>query len=652
MRRQFISLAILGFLLLGCSSAGKFFWLSDKSESASSAEDEASLVMLDAEAPIYLTPEERFDDVLRHYSDALDSSRTQRNVAAQRLFEFAIVNLADLQAESLNVAEDDLDVLREQLVSDYAHFLKSLPVLPAETSPSAVYLSLSEFLGDSITSWEDLLDVVLAPEVWTPDFDSPDSLQTYPDIPLVINSYVEEALVFFQTRGRKPFSKWLERSGDAVPYFTELLKKEGMPEELVYLSMIESGFSNIAYSRAHASGPWQFITSTARIYGLKVDKYYDQRRDPELSTHAAARYLKKLYNQFGDWYLAFASYNCGEGRVAKVVQRIGSYDYWKVRPHLPRQTRDYVPYYLAARIICQDPEKYGFEKPTFRKPSETGLVYVDGSVDLRVIAQCAECDYESVKALNPALKKGCTPPGAKNFAVHLPAGAGQNFQEKFAAVPQSKRQLAVSADDRSERKDWVRHRVRRGETLATIARKYGVSVKAISGISANKISNPNRISVGKYLLIPVRGEYVAAGKEPPIGTPQPPQLTSSDGQTRSIYTVRRGDTVAEIAQKFHVQASDIKTWNHLFGQKYIYPGQKLIVWTRSTGAASTEMVASAEKSSSRKAAASAQVHVVQPGDTLWDISRRYGVSVQNLKKWNSLRSTRRLMPGDEIKLSP
>jgi membrane-bound lytic murein transglycosylase D len=526
-----------------------------------------------------------------------------------------------------------------------------LPVLPAESSPSAVYLSLSEFLGDSVESWEDLIDIVLTPEENSQGADAQAlNRQQYPDIPLVVNSYVEDAIIFFQTKARKVFTKWLERSEIAVPYFTRLLKEEGMPDELVYLSMIESGFSNIAYSRAAASGPWQFISSTAKIYGLSVGKYYDERRDPVLSTQAACRYLKKLYNQFGDWYLAFASYNCGEGRVEKIVERTGITDYWQIRQHLPKQTRDYVPYYLAARLICQDPERYGFQSPNFRNPVEPSIVYVDGCVDLKIIAKCAETSYDEIKALNPALKKGCTPPNSKNFPVRLPTGSGQNFSEKFTQVPQKQHH----EPEKQEKGDWVRHHVRSGESLAGIAKRYGVSVESISSIPANKVTNPHKLSAGRYLLIPVRGEYVASGKEPEVGKPQPTRLTSTDGRSRSIYTVRRGDTVAKIADRFGVQASDVKTWNHLFGQRYIYPGQKLILWTDTALAENPnqDQESFADSDLPEASGGEPHVYVIRRGDTLWDISKRTGVSVQNLKKWNGIRSAYRLMPGAELKLKP
>lgn len=647
MRIKISTLIILGFLILGCSGARRFFWLSEKPGSAEAA-DESGLRSPDLEAPLSLTPEERFEDVQRCYGDALDSAAAGNNIAAQSLFEYAIVNLSDLDADSLELQEEDLDWLRGQLVLDYARFLDQLPVLPPETSPSAVYLSLSEFLGDSVESWEDLIDIVLSPEA---PADTAASQRAYPDIPLVVNSYVEDAVMFFQTKGRKVFSRWLERGEEMIPYLTDLLQDEGMPEELVYLSMIESGFSAGAYSRAHASGLWQFISSTARIYGLQVSKYYDERRDPELATRAACRYLKKLYDQFNDWYLAFASYNCGELRVDKIVKRLGVNDYWQIRQHLPRQTRDYVPYYLAARLICQDPERYGFEASVFRPPAETNVVYVDGAIDLRTIAQCANADYELVKALNPALRKGCTPPNAKNFPIRLPKNSSPDVDEKISKAPRR-----PVKPEKEEKSDWVRHRIRSGESLASIAQKYGVSVNSITSISANKIKNPDKLRVGRYLLIPVRKDYVPSSEEPAVGQPQPPLVTSSEGLTRTLYRVRKGDSLSKIALKHRLQPSDIKTWNHLWGERYIYPGQRLILWTKSSADAGADqdlgIVAEPLVSAAQEGAANPGTYIIRRGDTLWDIAKRFGVSVQKLKEWNGIRSAYHLQPGCEIKLQP
>ena len=219
----------------------------------------------------------------------------------------------------------------------------------------------------------------------------------------------------------------------------------------------------------------------------------------------------------------------------------------------------------------------------------------------------------------------------------IPEGTGADFEEKIAKAP------------RLERSEWVRHRVRRGETLSLIAARYGVSMRSIMEIPANKLRSPHKIRAGQYLLIPVATAQSTSRREPKVGEPQPVQLTSSNGDVRTIYKVRKGDCLDNIAKKFQVRIADLKTWNHLWGKRYIYPGQKLIIWTKSSESHKDSGFAVAEIMTSNSGS---RVHLVQPGDTLWDISRLYGVSVDNLKKWNGIRSVRRLKPGVELKLEP
>lgn len=628
----------LGIFFLGCSSGRN---VSVQPETQTSPETELDLVAVEPANQVYLSPDDYFNEVLNLYSEALDSARAGNGMAAQNLFESAILGLSELQAEDLDVDPEDFDWIRVQLATDYGNFLGSLQELPAESSPSAVFLSLSEFLGDSIYTREDLIDLLLANGVTASDSDTTALASSYPPVPLIFNSYVENVLRFYQTKGRKVFSKWLERAEEAIPYYSALLREEGMPEEIVYLAMVESGFSSIAYSRSHASGPWQFIASTARIYGLEVNYWYDERRDPEISTRAACQYLKNLYDEFNDWYLAFAAYNCGERRVERAIRRSGVTDYWQIRRHLPRQTREYVPSYLAARIICQNPAQYGFDDLNHRFPVETELAPVDGCVDLRDIAQCAEADYELIKALNPALKRGCTPPSARNFQVRIPKGRADTFVEKIVEAP------------RLEKSELLQHRIRRGEALSTIAAKYGVSMRSIMEIPENKLLNPHKIRAGQYLFVPLREGYAASRTESIKSRSRHVEPVSTEGRNRVVYHVRRGDALSTIALRHKVRISDLKAWNNLWDQRYIYPGQKLIIWTKPSAEIpkiNEEKIADA--GSVRYLGPIPLTHRVQPGDTLWDISRKYGVSVQDLKRWNGIRSAYRLKPGIELKLQP
>ncbi len=236
-------------------------------------------------------------------------------------------------------------------------------------------------------------------------------------IPLIINHRVELAMKYFQTKGRPVFTRWLERSGKYENMVKSILREHDLPEDLVYLAMIESGFNPNAYSYARASGMWQFIYATGKYYGLRSDWWFDERRDPLLATEAAARHLKDLYERFDDWYLAMAGYNCNPRKIERRISQYNTRDFWKLK-RLPRQTRNYIPTYIAATIMAKNPKKYGFyiEK---QKPVVYDTVMISEAVDLNVVAKCVDTTFAAIKELNPAVKKWCTPPGIGDFTLNI-----------------------------------------------------------------------------------------------------------------------------------------------------------------------------------------------------------------------------------------
>lgn len=382
------------------------------------------------------------------------------------------------------------------------------------------------------------------------------------DIPIVVNDRVEYFIKYFQTAGREKFTKWLQRSGKYIPLMRKLLREHGLPEDLVYLAMIESGFNPHAYSRRRAAGPWQFIYHTGRKYGLVVNWWIDERRDPEKSTIAAARYLKDLYDQFRCWYLAAAGYNAGEGKISRAIRRYRTEDFWKLVKYryLKRETKDYVPKLIAAALIAKDPEKYGFTNIEYEEPIEYEKVKVPDATDLRVIARCCGVDYETIKALNPELKRWCTPPNYPDYEVKIPKGTKERFLRNFARLKPS------------ERITFRRHRVRRGETLIRIARLYGTRVKPI--MELNGIRNPRRVRAGTYLIIPLPASRSMAMKR----ASSPRRTKPKRGPFKEIiYTVHKGDTLWEIAQQFNLNVREIKRWNNLRGN-LIHPGDRLRLW--------------------------------------------------------------------------
>lgn len=320
------------------------------------------------------------------------------------------------------------------------------------------------------------------------------------DIPIALNDDVDRWLVYFQTRGRERFALYLSRAGKYEPMMRATLRDHGLPEDLIYLSLIESGYNPNAYSRAHAVGLWQFISSTGRQSGLRIDYWVDERRDPVLATRAAAAHLKDLYEEFGSWYLAAAAYNGGRNRVRRSIRRSGSRDFWTLaqRRYLRPETRNYVPKLIAAALIAKDPARYSFRvEPA--PALKYDVVWVPDATSLDVIAEAAGVEVDEVIELNPQLRRGMTPPGER-YAIRLPRRSGTTFAVNFPKIRQEDRVRSIQ------------YAVRRGDTLSRIARRYGSDVSAI--LARNPGLNPRRLRVGQRLFIPT--------------APQLPLLASAD----------------------------------------------------------------------------------------------------------------------------
>ena len=376
-------------------------------------------------------------------------------------------------------------------------------------------------------------------------------------IPITFNQKVASNIQFFQNEGRNSFQKWLNRISTYKPIILPILEEEGVPTELFYLAMIESGLNPKAYSYAHASGVWQFIASTGKMYGLKKNWWIDERRDFEKSTRAAANYLKDLYAEFGDWYLSFAAYNCGSSRVKKEMKRHQSDDYWKLK-RLPPQTRNYVPSIMAAIFIANDPQKYGFailEEGSM----DRRIVNIDKSVSLDILSECAKLDINSLQIYNPELKQGTLPPlkEKETYPFRLPLRASSEFDSILAAVKVEIMEEVVFVD----------HKVRRGESLWLIAKKYNVRIQDI--VSINKLARAKYIRPGQILQIPADGYDIHRKSA----------MKKSSTSRQIYYTVRYGDTLSEIAIKHHTSVRKIKKWNGLRSDR-IYSGQKLKIWTK------------------------------------------------------------------------
>jgi membrane-bound lytic murein transglycosylase D len=454
--------------------------------------------------------------------------------------------------------------------------------------------------------------------------DRPKQAQEF-DIPIVINERVEHFVQYFQTTAKKIFVNWLARSERYIPFMRNLLREGGLPEDLVYMALIESGFNPYAYSRRKASGPWQFIYFTGKRYGLKVNWWVDERRDPEKSTIAAAKYLKDLYDLFECWYLAAAGYNAGEGKIINAMKRYRTEDYWELTKYryLKRETKDYVPQMIAAALIAKDPEKYGFVGIEYQEPLQYEKVSVPAVTDLRLIAKACEASIEELKDLNPELLRWCTPPDSQEYEIRIPFGKKDLFLKNFEALP------------RQERFQFKSHIVRKGDTLGGIAGLYRVDLEPI--LELNRLKRSSLLSIGMNLIIPIpKDARLAWGPERKMERGS--QLLGSEEIT---YTIKKGDTLWSIANETGVNIGALSRWNNLHPDKKLMPGDKLRVRINTPPKPGNGF---------QKKEVKEIIYIVREGDTLWDIAQKYNVTIEEIKSWNSLNGGDRIYPSDRLKL--
>jgi len=306
----------------------------------------------------------------------------------------------------------------------------------------------------------------------------------------VASRAVDRNISLFADRIKGRFALYLSRSGKYIDIMQNILRKKDVPEDIVFLSLIESGFSTHAYSIAHAAGPWQFIASTAKRYGLEIDWWKDERRDPVKSTEAAADYLKDLHGMFGSWNLAMAAYNAGEGRIMRAMKKSNADDYWDLlgTKHIRTETKEYVPRFIAASMIASNPKEFGFEAIEYQTPLSYDEVEIESPVDLAVVAECAGTTLEEVKRLNPELRRWCTPPDVERYILKIPAGSREIFLKKLASIPVE------------ERFTIDRYTVKKGDTFKSISGKTGVPVPAILSLNAMEKILP--LKAGSMIYLP------------------------------------------------------------------------------------------------------------------------------------------------------
>jgi membrane-bound lytic murein transglycosylase D len=421
---------------------------------------------------------------------------------------------------------------------------------PAEDIEFIPKGSSPEEIDDALTAVEEVAEKPVLEEVNVGD---EISHTTTEGIPLEINADVERWLDFFTQRDRERFSRFLERGSRYKTMINAVLKEQGIPTELYYQAMIESGFATHATSTASAVGIWQFIPGTGRRYGLRIDQYVDERRDPMRATIAAAMYLKDLHNVFQNWYLAMAAYNAGEGRILGAIMRSGTRDFWEMvkKRSLPSETMNYIPKFLAATTIGHNLSRYGFEDITPEIPPQLVAVNVPSPVKLADIARITGVPLEILNEYNPNIRRGITPPGQETYRMWVPVDFQDRVNSKQIQLSAVRlRNLAPATSIVSNSKSTSQtHRVKAGENLATISKKYNVSITALkkmNGLRSNRIYSGMNIKVAMSKSQRSKAEAAASVEN-----------------TTVKYRVKRGDNLHKIAKKFNTSIPEIKKLNNL-----------------------------------------------------------------------------------------
>ncbi|GIV40278.1 MAG: hypothetical protein KatS3mg033_2078 [Thermonema sp.] len=386
-------------------------------------------------------------------------------------------------------------------------------------------------------------------------------------IPLTYHPVVLRFIKKYLIDNRRQTVRFLQRTPRYFPIFEEALRRHGLPEELKYLSIIESALLPRARSWASAVGLWQFMSFTGREYGLRIDRYIDERMDPYKSTEAACLFLKDLYHMFGDWHLALAAYNCGAGNVRRAIRRSGDKtSFWEIYPYLPRETRAYVPFYIAMVYVMRYHEAHNIPYPQEVEPFlESDTIHVPPKVSLQQLAQGLDISPDTLKALNPHLKYYATPPYGTSFALRIPA----------------------------HKKAWY--------------------------------------ALHKEEILDLQEEDIVLTETPSIPV-QKVAYTPGGHQKATYHRVRKGESLGIIAQKYGVSVSALKQWNHLRGNT-IYPNQRLIIWTKQSITPD-----------------SGPYYTVRPGDTLWSIAQRHGISIDQLRALNPSLQGDKIVKGQRLRV--
>lgn len=661
---------------------------------------------------------------------------------AAKFFEEAFNDLNIIASVPGIEQNDDYYELTQAIIEDYETYIQNIddlgPNTPIFVLKDKIFADLESFKPTRKIKIKSLDKAALSPKKKSkyPHLDPPEKLT----VVMADNEFVSKSMEFLTTtkRGRAFAKTVLERSSKWFPMMKKIAREENMPEEIVCLAMLESGLNPNAVSKASAVGLWQFMRETGKDYNLNVrnSAWIDERRDPEKATRAAMQYLGDLYADFGDWHLALASYNCGQGRVKRAIKqsKLENPDYWEIRKILPKETRDYVPQYISMTMIALNPEQYGFslDSLNFQEPYQYDAVTVKEPVSTAALARCAGITEKELLAHNPELIKSCTPPDLESYKIKLPKGKSQDFAARFRLLSDeeklpwvihhvekketvssiakkfgipagnivelnnlknTKAKLRTGEEIRlpmtlvayndakvkyeekpeaelAETGEPVTHTVRAGESLFSIARRYGIDISSLRELNGMK-SDDGNIRIGQTIIIANKEESIAAADKeeaPEVQTKKIPTTVKtsdvplqssvvkkkSENTSRVVkHKVKKGESLGRIADDYAVSIESIRVLNRLKGSN-IKIGQVLKIETD----ADPSLAQKADRDAAKRAEKNVSVHKVKKGENLGLIAARYGITEEELKELNPKAikgntvitgTTLKVVPGDEDK---